>query len=426
MINETISKFFKERKEAWLKKNLKSSMADDEILELHDKSANIFSLEVWLPNASARAGQISMATHPCTFSHPSARKNKNGYVTSIVAETEYRSDGFLRSGNVKVSSDALGNAAALDVHKFLNLVMPDGQTLMGHIQEDSQLAKSLLKIKSKSYEILKDEFLEMIHISSESVTSSKIKQVYFPVEEDYHQLSILSNSGMIYHLRKRLDKIRFGEDEEEKKALKELREKRKTNRFSEDGFAEIYNLTTIAYGGTKPQNISVLNSQNGGKAQLLNAMPPELQKRSVYFPKANFFNESMDLWKLKDIFNSLHTLYRVRDYSNIMMRDAKRYHYESLIEKVIERMWAVRLVADEQYYEKTSRLISYQKIWLCPEYEEKREKEDGWLDKVMEDIGSWIVQSYKKSLGKSAIEINGKEELIDIKKSIERQGEALR
>ncbi len=245
MTNEVITKFLDERKEAWLKKNLKSTMLDDEILELQEQGSSLFSLEVWLPKASKRAGQISMATHPCTFSHPSARKNKNGYVTSIIAMNTYEADGLLRSGNVKVQSDALGNAAALDVHKFLNLVMPDEKVLIEHIQEDTPLAKSLLNIKSKSYEMLKDEFLEMVKHSEEPLTSSKIKQVYFPVEDDYHLLSILSNSGMIYHLRKRLDAIRFGEDEEGKNHLKELRESRKNGTFSEDGFVEIYNLTTI-------------------------------------------------------------------------------------------------------------------------------------------------------------------------------------
>jgi len=93
-MNEIVSKFFDDRKEAWIKKNLKSSMEEDEVLELHEKCAIEFSRQVWLPNASKRAGQISMATHPCTFSHPSSRKNKNGYVTSIIANVEKRDDGF--------------------------------------------------------------------------------------------------------------------------------------------------------------------------------------------------------------------------------------------------------------------------------------------------------------------------------------------
>jgi len=424
-MNEVITKFFDERKESWLKKNIKNSMEKDEVCELYEKSVSLFSLEVWLPNASKRAGQISMATHPCTFSHPSARKNKNGYVSSIIATNSDSADGLLRSGNVKVQRDALGNAAALDVHKFLNLIMPDGKVLLEHIEEDTALAKSLLNIKSKSYQVLKDEFLEIIKCSDEILTSSKIKQVYFPIEEEYHLLSILSNSGIIFHLRKKLDTIRFGGDEEGKKHLKSLRELRKNTKFSEEGFSEIYNLTTIGYGGTKPQNISVLNSKNGGKAQLLNAMPPNIEYRDTYFPKSDFFKESMKLWKLKETFMALHTIYKIKDYTNKAIRDATKYHYENLIEKVIEQMWAVRAVSDKLYFESNSTLDGYQKIWLVSKYEKERE-EELWLDKIIKNIALWIIQSYSKVLGKNAIEINGKWEMEKIRESIEEYKEALR
>jgi len=419
-VNETITKFFDERKELWLKKKLKSSLSDDEVLKIHEECSSNFSLEVWLPNASKRAGQISMATHPCTFSHPSARKNKNGYVTSIIADVEKRADGFLRSGNVEVKRDALGNAAALDVHKFLSLIMPDGKELIEHIKENSDLAKALLKIKSKSYESLRSEFLEMVNSSSESVTSSKIKQVYFPFEDDYHQLSILSNSGIIYELRKRLDGIRFGDE------LKELRKLRKENSFSEEGYKEIYNLTVIAYGGTKPQNISVLNSQNAGKAQLLYSMPPELKKQDIRFPKKNFFTESINPWKFKYIFNDLHNIFKVPNYSNVNMRDARKKHYHRLAEEIIKKMWEVREVESEQYYEKNSKLKRHQDIWLLAKFEDKRDEEDEWLDELVEDATHWILHSYKKVLGKLAIDINGTEELKDIRKIIEENEEGLR
>ena len=427
MTNETVAKFFNERKEAWLKKNIKASLSEEEILIKHEECNDIFSLEVWLPNASRRAGQISMATHPCTFSHPSARKNKNDYVTSVIADTEQREDGLLRSGNMEVSSDALGNAAALDVYKFLTLIMPDGKALIEHIKRDSKLAQSLLKIKSKHYEALKEEFLKMIDSSSEEfVTSSKIKQVYFPVEEDYHQLSILTNSGILYYLKKRVNAIRFGKDEEDKEKLKGLRALRKDNDFSEEGFSEIYNLTTIGYGGTKPQNISVLNSQNGGQAHLLHSMPPELKRRETNFPRKNFFNESINIWHLKDTFQALYNIFKVPNYTNEAMRSARKYHYEQLIEKVIEQMWAVRLVSTEQYYEKTSLLKSHQKVWLYMDDIEKREESDDWLDKIIEELSSWILQSYKKSLGSLAIEINGTWEYLDIKDIVIKHKEALR
>ena len=77
-ITKAIDNFFKERKEAWLKEKLKPSMEEFEVREKKLECMQRFSREAWLPNAAKRAGQMSLATHPCTFSHPSARKNKNG------------------------------------------------------------------------------------------------------------------------------------------------------------------------------------------------------------------------------------------------------------------------------------------------------------------------------------------------------------
>lgn len=418
MTEQTVSKFFDERKEIWMKKNQKSSMSDDEILKLKEECEELYSLEKWLPSASSRAGQISVSTHPCTFSHPSARKNKNGDVTPIIAEIERKDDGFLRSGNVKVESDALGNAAALDVHKFLNLVMSDNQKLIEHIEKESEFVKSLLNIKSASYQSLRDGFLQMKSSSKILVTSTKIKQVYFPVESDYHQLSILSNSGIMYHLKKQIDTLRFSDE------VKEIREKRKKGEYSDKAYREIYNLTTIGYGGTKPQNISVLNSQNGGKTYLLSSMPPVLNKREIYFPKRNFFEDSLKFWEFSEIFDALYRVYSV-DYNNVNIRNSRIYRYEQLMNKLIEKMWNIRSVSLEQYYEKNSKLKSHQKIWLCHEYEEQRESEDDWLDKLEKEITRWIVNSYEKRINKKGFKL-GTEEVLDIAKVVHEHREVLR
>ncbi len=418
VIEQAVSKFFDERKEIWMKKNQKASMSDDEVLELQEKCNEAFTLEEWLPSASRRAGQMSISTHPCTFSHPSARRNKNGDVTPIIADVALANDGLLRSGNIEVQSDALGNAAALDVYKFLNLVMSDGKKLIEHIEVESKFARSLLKIKSSEYAHLRDGFLEMVSSSEVLVTSGKIKQVYFPVESNYHQLSILSNSGIIYHLKKRIDTIRFGDE------VKEAREKRKKEEFSELGYSEIYDLTTIGYGGTKPQNISVLNSQNGGKAYQLRSMPPELKRREIHFPKRNFFQDSLRWWEVSKFFDALYRVYSV-DYNNVNIRNGRIYRYEQLMDKIVEKMWDIRSVSSEQYYEPNSKLKSHQKIWLCHEYEKESESEDAWLDKLEKEITVWIVKSYEKRVNKQGFKL-GTEERKDIVKVVREHREALR
>lgn len=417
MIDTAIREFFDERKAAWLKKNITASMSETETLEKEMECEAVFALKQWLPHAANRAGQISISTHPCTFSHPSSRKNKNGYATSIIANGKQANDGFLRSGNVNVAADALGNAAALDVYKFLTLIMEDGQTLIQHLEQDTEVALSLLTLtntdESQNYQKLKQGFLAMTSASGESITSSKIKQIFFPVKEkplinysdnnDYHQLSILTASGILFELRKRLDAMRFGDE------IKVARERKKANQ-EHQGYKEIYNLTTIGYGGTKPQNISVLNNQNGGKAHLFMCAPPQLKNRNTHFPHSDFFNQTVHYFQCKNQFYQLHKLYS-RDNNNMHIRAERDEYYQSVIDHIIEKMWQVRSVALEQYTPASNKLTAAQKIWLCEQEEIKalRDTTDDWLDDIIKSVTTFLFYGYEKTLGKKAIKFSDAE-----------------
>lgn len=418
MLDEALKHFFDDRKEAWMKKSVKSSMSENEIAEVKVKCENVFSLENWLPNAAKRSGQISMASHPCTFSHPSARKNKNGYVTPIIASAKKINDGFIRTGNVEVETDALGNAASLDVYKFLNLEMNDGKPLYDHIQCDTELSKSLLNIETMAYEDLKSGFLAMLLNSGTNVTSSKIKQVYFPVSNEYHLLSLISNSGIIYGFRENIDTIRFSDK------TKKSRELKHAGKYDAAGYLELYNLTTIGYGGTKPQNISVLNNKYGGKAHLLLSAPPEIQKRKIRFPKRNFFGESFSLYDCKDILDALQKI-MLTDYNNINIREGRDYRIQELIDRMLHRMWLVRSVSNEQFREAHSSLKQHQKTWLCESEKEQRELSDEWLENIINEMSTWVIRTYDQRFGKKAEKL-GKDDRLHIRTIILKNKEALR
>ena len=418
MTELTIDNFFQERKETWLKKAINSSMTEAEVNEKEAEVEQLFSPEHWYPNAAKRADQISISTHPCTFSHPSARKNKNGYVSSIIAKNNRANDGYLRSGNVAVGADALGNAAALDVYKFLMLEMTDGKTLLEHLEDDSQLAQDILTIKSASYQDLRSGFLAMLQGNSENITSEKIKQIYFPVDDSYHQLSILTASGAVFELRKRIDEIRFSEN------TKLARANEKRDEIHESGYKQLVNITTIGYGGTKPQNISVLNSKNGGKAHLLSCQPPKIRIRNINFPTVDFFSQSLKYYHTKDLFHSLHAIF-TRYKNDWHIRNQRDDYYQSIIDIIIEQMWSVRSVAKDQFNREFSQLNKNQKIWLCEEYQNERNDTDDWLDTLTETIARYIFNTYEKVLGKKAFMFSDAE-FNHIHDQVEKNKEALR
>jgi CRISPR-associated protein Csy1 len=181
----------------------------------------------------------------------------------------------------------------------------------------------------------------------------------------------------------------------------------------------------IGYGGTKPQNISVLNSTYGGKAYLLPSIPPLLTKQKQRLPKYNFFTNCLWPKNFEVNFIKFHKLLTA-NHNNKDIRDGLTRRIQSVIDEVIEQMWAVRLQTEGWSAENNyDRLLGYQKIWLDESRKEDRQIDDEWLNEVIAECARWIISAYKKVLGNQAI-LLADAELAYIKSIIESNKEDLR
>lgn len=107
------------------------------------------------------------------------------------------------------------------------------------------------------------------------VTSHTLaKQLYWQIGDDvqaadsYHLLSPLYASSLAHRVYETLQDDRFSE------AAKAARDARKANTFSERPVHEYPQMAAQQLGGTKPQNISQLNSERRGNNCLLASLPP--------------------------------------------------------------------------------------------------------------------------------------------------------
>jgi CRISPR-associated protein Csy1 len=401
MLDETIVTFLSERKATKLK-----GVSDFEQIQ---KIEETFHPENWLPDAAKRAGQLSLVSHPSKFTHPSAK------TSSIIFESNSVAIGFLCSTNVQSELDVFGNAAALDVYKFLSLVLSDGKTVLTHLEENTDFIQQQLKLASTPFDELRDNFLAIKQDKSSKIrTSGQVKQVYFPVENDYHLLSVLTPSGLMFALKEKIQSLRFSEE------TKSAREAERNNVFHEKGFDELYDLTVIGFGGTKPQNISVLNNKYHGEAYLLPSIPPSFKIRNFQIPATDFFKNSIYPNLYKDSFEAFHRLV-IAKHNNINIRDGRDNIIEFVIDEIIERSWQIRQL-DAGWSEKTN-LPMYQKIWLDNAFLEERENSDDWLNRVIKELTHWFFDSYKKVV-KDA-ELLGDEDLRHIRTLIDENQDGL-
>lgn len=386
---EIINDFVNGRKALWLDAKLKKAKDEDEQSLLKQEAAERFALINWLPDAAKRAGQLSMTTHPSKFSHPSAKS------TSIIATNAQRNDGYLRSGNVKSPLDVFGNAAAMDVYRFLAL--PTGtanhKTLLDAFEaSDIGLQKSIANL-GLDFETLKDAFLTIKQETGAEKTDALLKQVYFPVtpNHQYHLLSLLTGSGVITTFKERIDALRFSEKTKAARAAKRAGEDSKT------GYHDLFDLTITGYGGTKPQNISVLNNQNYGRAYLLPCVPPVFKKRTIRLPKNNFFTQTLYLKAEKNRFAALHK-WVMSDWNNQDVRNGIQNIIQGIIDTILYKAYQLRESAasgwsSNAYYQSLSL---HQKMWLDNAYAAQRSEDDEWRSEIAAQIARIILEAYEK------------------------------
>jgi CRISPR-associated protein Csy1 len=119
------------------------------------------------------------------------------------------------------ASDVVGNAAALDVYKFLKLEY-QGQTLLQMLQADDADLLQALHHDSSVASQWRAAFCSITEAAGGPASHVLAKQIYWPVSPDdypadanddshYHLLSILNSSAVSHWLYGRIQEHRFGD-----------------------------------------------------------------------------------------------------------------------------------------------------------------------------------------------------------------------
>jgi len=430
MIDPIVQIFLTTQKQEWLNKEIKSGMSDKKIDNLQAKAAEFFPILTLISAiknvaANKKIGNLNFTTHIPKFSNPSIKLN------GLIVKPKHHNDGLLRSGNVtRVGLDIFSNSGAIDhtkeliyVYEFLTTYMPDGEMIIEHLQRQNPQEKeevkkvfSSLDIKEKDFEVICDQLLLMVNSDEASKTSEAIKQVYFPVDDDYHLLSILYPSAVMSTLRTRITAMQFSDN------AKQARKDKKDNKYNSQPISDLYNVTKIGFGGANKQNISVLNNKHGGDFFLLASVPPVLKNRHIQPPKNNFFSDTLYIKNFQDDFSKLHRLFSDKDTMHIKNR--RRYWIKHIIYQLIEKLWQVRSIESDWSESGTYiKLKSYQKIWLDQAQQDKRNEID--FDLIKTDLSRWFVNAYNENIDNDTTRL-GDDHKLDIEKIIDEMQEVLR
>lgn len=377
-IQQAISGFIEERLADKLDKE-KDKAKRQELRQKYQPAA-------WIADAARRVRQIQLVTHALKYSHPDARGSNlcsNGFM--VKDETLI---GTHTLGEKK-SLDVVGNAASLDVYKFLSLEV-EGVPLWQRAQQQDIALLDAMPGSMDEKRSWMDAFASIVRNAQEPTSHPLAKQVYWYLEMDgYHLLQPLFPTSLVHRVYVLLREGRFSDE------TREAREARRNGKPHTHGYRDWPNLLIQKFGGTKPQNISQLNSERHGEVWLLPSMPPQWDSRRFRPPLSvdtlfkrlphNFGRQAKELGRY---------LASVKDWNNRDIRDERRRRISGIIDELLE--YAMRIQSLDAGWSATEscKLANVECYWLDPmrddaDFQQKRSSTD-WPSEIAKRFGTWL------------------------------------
>ncbi|MGH8054830.1 MAG: type I-F CRISPR-associated protein Csy1 [Stenotrophomonas sp.] len=366
-----------------------------------------YDYDTWLADAARRVGQIQAVTHVLKATHPDARGTSLHVRPATLPPRSEIGSHVLGSD---FAEDVVGNAAALDVFKFLKLDV-EGRRLLDWMQDgDSDLCSALSANADTAHAWMK-AFSGLVRSDSAPASHEAAKQLYWlahgPADDDtgYHLLQPLFSSSLAHAVHADIQDARFGDDN------KAARQAFRAKQAHDAPYRDYRNLVARKLGGTKPQNVSQLNSERGGINYLLASLPPTWETQQ---PKTllNLESAMERLTGLRDVRNTLE------DLSDFLLSDppptaATRQKRGTLARELGAQLAIYAAETHARFSpgwtrDATCILPLHQQIWLDPdriELEPRKEPElaatedeafraavdfDDWPDQVAGDFANWL------------------------------------
>jgi CRISPR-associated protein Csy1 len=279
-----IASFIETRREAKLK-----GKEDDAT------TASKYEYETWLADTARRVEQIQAVTHVLKATHPDARGSSLHLAPAALFD--HTAIGSHQLG-VDFAEDVVGNAAALDVLKFLKIEV-DGRRLLDWMQVGDDDLNAALSEDPALASRWMHAFAGLVRNEARFVSHPLAKQIYWltgghpQYDDQYQLLQPMFSSSLAHVVHAEIQDARFGE------ANKAARQAFRDSSPCASGYRDYRNLAIRKLGGTKPQNISQLNSERGGVNYLLPSLPPppwqaspgSLLKRDTAIDEFTFFED---------------------------------------------------------------------------------------------------------------------------------------
>lgn len=347
----------------FLKKRLddkldKLASDDPKRFELHQQ----FIPATWLDDAARRVGQIQAVTHSLKPIHPDAKGTNLYCLPQELPELPVVGSHCLGEN---FAGDVVGNAAALDVYKFLKLEHHGRNLLALALVRDADLALVLSDDPAQA-EVWMTAFAGLVEPRGRVASHTLAKQFYWLTGNDqrdnasFQVLAPLHASSFAYSIYQTIQDDRFSEE------AKATRQAKRDNTFSERPVREYPQLAVQNLGGTKPQNISQLNSERRGDNFLLASLPPIWRSLDLkpLLSTDSMFKQYGRRPEVKKLVKALLTFLKTDPARNFETREYRDQLVDGLIDEFLQFSAELRSLLPGWTQAPECQLGSAQKHWL--------------------------------------------------------------
>lgn len=349
----------------------------------------------WLADAAVRAKQIQMVTHALKFIHTDARGSSFYFPGGPLQAEGMNSGAVLSTASLtNPAIDVVGNAAALDVAALLQLAH-EGTTLIQCIEQgDSSSLQPFAKDEPQLAEWM-GAFKQALE-GTEPSSHKLAKQLYFPLADGrYHLLAPLYSSSLAHALNSRIAASRYPDE------IKLVRKAKKDGRFSAMPLVDYPDTAVRTHGGTKPQNVSQLNSSQGGKSFLLGCAPPSweplakppLGVNSVFSRNHFGYRVRRDVRSLQQ-----YLLQQMGKDGTKPIRDQRAERVDQVLDQLVQYAAEIQNLTGHAEWsaQPDCKLSRAEQLWLDPKRAERDEAfkaerdKDDWQAVVADKFARWF------------------------------------
>lgn len=385
-----IERFLNER----LQTKIEKLQPDDPKRDVHQQQ---YLRETWLANAAQRVSALQLATHIIKATHPAIKGATSLYCapSSLQERPELGSHALSHAFSEDVT---VANAAHLDVYAFLKLKHGDITLLSRALEGDEELAAAFSDDQDQGREWIQ-AFAAIARPRDTEASHTLAKQVYWLVgedptrDQDYHLLAPLYATSLAHRVFQTINEHRFADE------AKAARKARRERAYSDTGYHEYPRLAVQKLGGTKPQNISQLNSERRGQNYLLASLPPNWISRDVRPPLhvESVFPRMFGRRRgARDTARELQRFLATDPPANAETRHKRDRYLETLIDELLLFTSELHSLEPGWSASPECRLNRAERLWLDPwrgeideDFAQQREG-DEWVEEVSHRFGNWV------------------------------------